>query len=146
MIEDSANTELSASLMATYLKSMQSLGLVIRRISQVLSFLIDKRVTIAEKAIQEELALCVERESLLLYALSKAIKQKCQSLSENDCLKLRRINIKLSKQLQAFIKAATYNLNYLEQYFEHDFWLNLANNKFAEQLSQFTQEIESKKH
>ncbi len=146
MIKDSVNAELSSSLMLHYLKSVQSLSRVIKQIGKVLSVLIDKRTTVAERAIQEELALCAEFESFFLYSLSKAFKKKCYCLSENDCLKLRQINIKLNKQLQAFIKAAKYNLNYLEQYFEHDFWLELTNSKFAEQLSHIKDEIEAKKH
>ena len=145
MIKDSVNAELSVSLTATYLKSMQSLSLVTKRISQALSFLINKRATVAEKGIKEELALCAELEAFLLYSLSKAVKQKCYCFSEAECLKLQRMNIKLSKQLQAFIKAATYNLNYLEQYFEHDFWLDLTNSKFTEQLAQFTSKTKIKK-
>jgi hypothetical protein len=146
MIKDSVNIEVDNSLMLSYLKSAQSLSVVIKKISKVQSVLLDKRTTVAEKAIQEELALCAELESFFLHSLSRAVKKKCFYISENNCLKLRQINIKLKKQLKAFIKAAKYNLNYLEQYFEHDFWLELTHNKFAEQLSRIKEEIEIKKY
>lgn len=145
MIKDSVNAELNNMLTLNYLKSMQSISTVIKQISKVLAILADKRITVAEKAIQEELTLCAELESFFLYLLSKTLKEKRYCLSEDDCLKLRQINIKLNKQLQAFIKAAKYNLNYLEQYFEHDFWLELTNSRYAEQLSHFKNEIETKK-
>jgi hypothetical protein len=145
MIKDSVNDDLKFSS-SQYLKSISSISLVVQRISQAILLLRNKRPTVAEKAIQEELALCAEMESLLLYTISKAFKQRQFYLSVQDCFEIRLINIKLHKQLRSFIKAGTYNLNYLEQYFEHDFWLDLSNRSFAEQLSLIASKLELKKH
>ncbi len=146
MIKDSVNTDMANSLSLTYLKSIQSLTVVINQLSKALYVLYNKRLTVAEKAIQEELALCAELESFFLYTLMAALKKKRNFLNKADCLKLKQINIKLNKQLKAFIKAAKYNLNYLEQYFEHDFWVELTNSKFADQLAQIKKDTEAKKY
>jgi len=53
--------------------------------------------------------------------------------------KLKEINRKLNKELKAFLKAAAYDLNYLEQYFEHDFWLVFEESRYAEQLNALCQ-------
>lgn len=79
MIKDSVNTDMANSLSLTYLKSIQSLTVVINQLSKALYVLYNKRLTVAEKAIQEELALCAELESFFLYTLMAALKKSAIS-------------------------------------------------------------------
>lgn len=124
-----------------YLKTVKATSIVIKKITKVLLILTNKRKTIAERAIQAELICLVSLESQLITSLTQSLTDEKYFLDDKDCQKLRQINIRLNKQLQAFIKAATYNLNYLEQYFEHDFWIKLDNNNFAQELSYLVEKI-----
>jgi hypothetical protein len=117
--------------------------MVRRRIDTILLVLIEKRQTVAEKAIQEELKRCAVLECELLLIIQKAVKTNFLSISD-ECRLARRINIKLNKQLQALIKAAKYDLNYLEQYFEHSFWLDLSNENYSKRLSELIAVLKTK--
>jgi hypothetical protein len=46
---------------------------------------------------------------------------------------LTELNGKILSQLDAFLQAAKYNLNYLEQYFEHEFCEDLERSTLKEQ-------------
>ncbi len=130
-----ANNKIS-KIQNDHLKAIKSSTVVINAANKVLELLTDKRSTVAEKAIQVYLDRCIKLENELISYLCNASNG---NLSSEYCQKLRLINIRLSKQLKSFLKAAEYNLNYLEQYFEHDFWLELVNQKFTERLNDILQ-------
>ncbi len=117
------------------LKAARTISPVISKITRILWLLVDKRATLAEKAIKLELASCVNIEGLLTASLALSLINPDCLWEIEDCRKLRQLNIKLNKQLKAFLKASAYDLNYLEQYFEHDFWLEFKNNNFVGQLA-----------
>lgn len=118
-----------------YLYLIQSVAGTIGQISQVLLSLANKRLTLAEKAIRAELRACAYWESCLIALLTKYLSEDNYFLDNSNGEMLMQINNKLTRELQAFIKAADYNLNYLEQYFEHDFWTKLTEDKVSVQLS-----------
>ena len=136
MVKDLVCYVLGENLQKTYLTSSQSISLILVKISAGLVFIINKRPTVAQKAIKQELTYCAELEKFLLDCFDRSLKEQIYCLSESNCLQLIEINIKLEEQLQAFINAANYNFNYLEQYFEHDFWLALDNCRYTEKLFQ----------
>ena len=136
MIDNSLGTQTNLDHRAISLKATKTANLVIEKVTRVLSLLLMKRATLAQRAIQAELLLFARLEALLIASLTKSLADGAGTWDVGDCRRLRLVNSKLNKQLRAFLKAAAYDFNYLEQYFEHDFWLELKNNKFAEQLTE----------
>ena len=132
MIEKSGQSGIETR---THLRLLQTAALTIKRISKVLLILTDTRLTLAQKAIRAELYACANLESRLIAAMTKLVSLELSVLEETDGKKLRRINKKLNQELGNFLQAADHSLNYLEQYFEHDFWMRLDDNQFAKQLS-----------
>lgn len=127
-----------------YLHLIQVSGSTVSYISQALLIMANKRLTLAEKAICNELHACVYWENCLIAVLIQFVQEENFVLTSTDGKSLRQINIKLTKRLQAFIQAANHGLNYLEQYFEHDFWLELSNDQPSARLSQIHIKVKDK--
>lgn len=132
--KEPADLRLTTVLMANYLHLMIEAGLVINSLLKILSILTNKRITLAEKAIQAEFRACSKWERQLISVLLKCRRDQLYVFDQSDCKKLRQINIKLAQELKAFLKVANYDLNYTEQYYEHDFWLRISADKFSSRL------------
>lgn len=122
-------------LCSDYVYLIQSAAESINQISQVLLSIGNKQLTLAEKAIRTELYSCAYWEGCLIAVLARWLREGNYFLEKHDGKMLRQINGKLTKQLKQFVKAAEHNLNYLEQYFEHDFWAQLTEDNPSVQLS-----------
>ncbi len=139
---NSGDLGLSGGLKTNYLHLIVLSGLLINNLLLVLRILGSKRITLAEKAIQAELRNCYLYQQQLILALVKSAAKQTYLFDQNDCKKLKQINIKLLQELKAFLAAANHNLNYLEQYYEHDFWLRINHDKFSNQFKQILGRID----
>jgi hypothetical protein len=126
-----------------YLHLIRTANSAVHEISQVLLIIANKRLTLAEQAIMSELRACLYWEGRLIAALAKLLQEEIDPYIINGKM-LRQINGRLVEKLQGFSKAANHNLNYLEQYFEHDFWLELSQDKTALRLSQIIAALQDK--
>ena len=109
---------------------------VLEEISQVVLLLSNKRQTFAEKAIKNELDSFAILETQFIAVLTESIERKHCLLNSFHIRRARQLNNELSLQLKAFLKAAEHNLNYLEQYFEHDFCSRLYERRLRYQFSE----------
>jgi hypothetical protein len=76
--------------------------------------------------------------------LAQLLKEKKYILSSADGKILSQVSKNLIDQLKGFNKAADHNLNYLEQYFEHDLWLALSQDQASMRLSKIVVDLEQK--
>lgn len=119
---------------SNHIKAISSLGRLKSSIGAVLLLLDKPRKTLAQKAIQEELNTCLNYADTLLAMPGFSDQKNLFDLSLSQYEELDHVCVAFIERLDTFKKAANYSLNYLEQYFEHEFWLNLSEQKFREKL------------
>jgi hypothetical protein len=107
-------------------------GIVIKKISEALSILIDKRVTLEEKMIKSYFLKLASALGRISEQLLTVLAAQEASIESETLTKLVRIADEVNDKLEAFLKAARYDLNYLEQYFEHQFASELERSHLLE--------------
>jgi hypothetical protein len=96
-------------------------SIVIKKISEALSILIEKRTTLEEKLIKSYFLKLASVQGRISEQLLTLLAANAPSIREETLAELVRIVDDVNSRLDQFLKAARYNLNYLEQYFEHQF-------------------------
>src|SRR5260221_9895424 len=92
---------------------------VINKVSNALLILMRKRATLEEKLIKSYfLKLAKAQAKIIEWALSDLAKEE-GGTGQDTYVQLASLNNKILSALAEFLTAARYNLNYLEQYFEH---------------------------
>lgn len=119
-----------------WLAEAERMGHLVGKTSEALLVLASKRATLEEKMIARELTTI----SLLLSSLLRRIFSMLIENAEMDFADaygaLRECNLKIEESLDEFLKIARYDLNFLEQYFEHGFCKRLLEDqRFADVLS-----------
>jgi hypothetical protein len=110
--------EVLNALLGVSKQSSQLLG----KISDSLQLLLEKRITLEEKMIRNYYLQLAQTHSEILRELFFCILNPDQTLVESKIIaELTEVNEKILQRLDDFLKAANHNLNFLEQYFEHEF-------------------------
>lgn len=107
-------------------------GIVIKKISEALSILIDKRVTLEEKMIKSYFLKLASAQGHISEQLLTVLAQNEPAIKKETLTELVRIADEVNDRLEKFLKAARYDLNYLEQYFEHQFASELERSHLLE--------------
>jgi hypothetical protein len=97
----------------------------VENIAEALQILLEKRSTLEEKAICAYLLEIAQLQAAVSSQLIGVLRQSNAELAESELLRLTDLNESLLENLAGFLKAAKYDFNYLEQYFEHDFYEQL---------------------
>ena len=96
-------------------------GTVINKISEALSILVEKRATLEEKMIKSYFIRLASAHSKAFEKLLEVMADGEAQLPERTLSDLASVAERANTMIDKFLKAAKYNLNYLEQYFEHQF-------------------------
>jgi len=107
-------------------------GMVIKKISEALSILIDKRATLEEKMIKSYFLKLASAQGRISEQLLQVLPWPEPQIKNETLTELIRIADEIDGKLEAFLKAAHYDLNYLEQYFEHQFASELERSQLLE--------------
>jgi len=107
-------------------------SIVIKKISEALSILIDKRVTLEEKMIKSYFLRLASAQGHISEQLLTVLAQNEPAIKKETLTELVRIADEVNDRLEEFLKAARYDLNYLEQYFEHRFASELERSHLLE--------------
>jgi GTPase Era involved in 16S rRNA processing len=107
---------------------------IVLKIGEVTIVLAQKRVTLEEKMLRRylhDLAKTSANTAAMLHQLTRdGAKGNSESFSE-----IAQITSETHAAIEELLKIVRYNLNFLEQYFEHDFYARLINEfKFEERL------------
>lgn len=104
----------------------------------------EKRATLEEKMLKKhfiELAACVSEASVVLNQILSA--EKVTVATENLVTANETAN-ELKVMLSEFHKAFDYDWNYLEQYFEHGFYMDLtAGSNFLERMQEIPDKLKN---
>lgn len=104
-------------------------------ISKTLLSLKDKRVTLEEKMIRTYLHGLAEGLASTLASLHKHYKDKNYDIEPGLINEFKQLALEIKTVSDSLAKIVDYNWNFLEQYFEHDFYSRLVNeHKFADRL------------
>lgn len=104
-------------------------------ISKTLLSLKDKRVTLEEKMIREYLHGLAEGLATTLAFLHRHFKDKSYDIEPGLIDEFKQLAREIKTVSDSLAKIVDYNWNFLEQYFEHDFYSRLVNeHKFADRL------------
>jgi hypothetical protein len=106
---------------------------VINNIAQALKILLAKRATIEEKMITLYFGQLASSQAQILSQICRLILEPDSSHVLVAVKPVSELADSLNVTLTKFLKAATYDLNYLEQYFEHGFYDMLSGSKFLEE-------------
>ena len=125
-----AETDSQLSSLQIALNASLECSRIVELMNEVLILLTQKRRTLEEKAIAEYF-----HKSIIIHAgiICKIHQWANEAAAEPDTQlfssvfeKLQTVNEKLRIRVEELLKVVRYNLNYLEQYFEYDFYTKLT--------------------
>src|SRR5262245_30014732 len=105
---------------------------IIKKISDALGILIDKRDTLEEKMIRTYILKLASAQGHISEQLLVSLEAKEGRISQETITDLAALADRILTVLEDFLKAARYDLNYLEQYFEHGFVSQLQSSNLLE--------------
>jgi hypothetical protein len=124
------------ALLIGWLTEAERMGQLIESLSQSLLLLANKRATLEEKMIAAQFGGIAAALSALLSRLFAMLNEGKQKEYQDAFGALRETNLKLQSVIDDFLKIARYDLNFLEQYYEHDFCKRLhEDHRFLDVLS-----------
>ena len=116
----------------------------IELISEALLLMKDQRVTLEEKMIRNHLHELAENLANSLASIHCYFKTKNYDIEEKLIEDLNRLVQDIQSVVGELLKIIKYNWNFLEQYFEHEYFARLKNeHKFIERLNKITSSIEN---
>ncbi|MBZ0186013.1 MAG: hypothetical protein K8F91_07125 [Candidatus Obscuribacterales bacterium] len=121
-----------AELFATLKELLKATDIV----DQTLACLLEKRVTLEEKMIRRYLVrLAIKLSNLILELHAELADPDCD-IETRHLRDLRQAAAKTQEVIGELLKMIAYNWNFLEQYFEHEFYAKLINeHKLEEELT-----------
>jgi hypothetical protein len=132
--------------LSAWMPELSNLAKVQIEIGLALSGLSEKRVTLEEKMIRMHLhqlsALCgrVTQEAHLLLA------SHYDAIPETTLDELRSLTVDVQTVVADLLKIIRYNLNFLEQYYEYDYYSRLQNDhKFVERMQKIVDGLQAVK-
>lgn len=115
----------------------EDLNKIIRMVDQITEALSSKRVTLEEKMIVNYLK---DLSTKSLSCLELLDKNGSESHLDEVLANLQGLVFEIKASLTEFLKIINYNLNFLEQYFEHEYYEGLVyENKFCERMDDVRQ-------
>jgi hypothetical protein len=121
------NQELPEEVIHALLSVSKQTSELLGKISELLRLLLEKRITLEEKMIRNYYLQLAQTHSDILKSLFFCILNPDKTIVESKIIaELTEVNEKILVGVDDFLRAARHNLNYLEQYFEHDFNEGLA--------------------
>lgn len=118
-------------------------SIIIKKISDALAILIDKRETLEEKMIRTYFLKLASAQGHISERLLAGLETKETHISPEAISELAALGDRISIVLDDFLKAARYDLNYLEQYFEHGFASQLQSSNLLEDSLKLFAYVES---
>ncbi len=95
----------------------------------------DKRVTLEEKMIKSHLHELAELLSSISVQMHKRFRVESYDIDKDTISNLRVLTGEILANVASLKKITDYNLNFLEQYFEHDYYATLVQEyRFKERL------------
>jgi hypothetical protein len=107
-------------------------SIIIKKISDALAILIDKRETLEEKMIRTYFLKLASTQGHISEQILASLEAKETRISQEAISELAALSDRILTVLEDFLKAARYDLNYLEQYFEHGFASHLQSSNLLE--------------
>jgi len=124
------------------LGAARSSSQVVEKISEVLRLLLEKRQTLEERMISRYFIAIGQYHASILKSLFCSLFNPTGPQVESEIIvKLSQVTEDALSSLSKLLKAAMYDLNYLEQYFEHDFYAELLHSKLKERTEEAVNNI-----
>jgi hypothetical protein len=126
-----------------FLGISRQIGRALALIAESLQILLEKRTTLEEKMIRSYfLDLLPVQNSIAGYLIAKVRDNETHpEIDSNVISELTTLNEAIIEAMESFLKAARYDLNYLEQYFEHSFCEELQNSQWKERITELAAKI-----
>ncbi len=122
-------------LSAAWLEEIRRMSSIIDKICEVLLVLTGKRETLEEKMIFRHLHTIASRLGLIMSVAHAALADRKEFSTPDVLGGFRDLGLKMQEVLDDFLKAARYDPNFLEQYYEHAFYARLVDEyRFLEQI------------
>lgn len=121
------NQDLPEEVLYALLSVSKQESELLGKISELVKLLLEKRITLEEKMIRTYYLQLAQTHSVILKRLFFCILNPDKTIVESKIIaELTEVNEKILAGVDDFLGAARHNLNYLEQYFEHDFYEELS--------------------
>jgi len=115
---------------------------ILDQLAEAMQILLEKRVTLEEKMIRSYFLELANAYASIAATIVSTMEQKDASLIEAVFIaQLTKLNEAVIETVEEFLKAARYDLNYLEQYFEFDFYGKLQFSDFKEKANEFAHQL-----
>ncbi|HEY9869002.1 MAG TPA: hypothetical protein V6D08_07535 [Candidatus Obscuribacterales bacterium] len=128
-----------ATLAETCLTEVRRIAALLDKIAESLLILGAKRATLEERSISAYLRKMAARYGRIIGQLSAHATDSYTLLSHDALMELSNVTGRATQALDDLIRAARYDANYLEQYFEYDFNARLTNEyRFLDELERIS--------
>jgi hypothetical protein len=128
-----------ATLAEACLTEVRRIAALLDKIAESLLILGAKRATLEEKSISAYLRQMAARYGRIIGQLSSPGPDSNTLLSHDTLMELSNVTGRAAQALDDLLRAARYDANYLEQYFEYDFNARLTNeHRFLDQLERLS--------
>ena len=125
-----------------YLESIKQIDRSVEVITETLLLLKDKRVTLEEKMIRDYLHQLAEKLANTTASIHRFFRLKNYDIEEDLVIKIAELAKEIEGETRRLLKIVNYDLNFLEQYFEHDYFAQLNNElRFLERLESLTEKL-----
>ena len=105
---------------------------IVKNISEALIILTEKLVTLEEKMIKTYLTKLAAAHGEIIENIFSNLDKVHKKASKTSLSELAELDDKLLASIEDFLKAARHDSNYLEQYFEYDFYRSLKDSSYLE--------------
>lgn len=114
------------------------------QINIALRGLSEKRVTLEEKLIRAHLHQLSAQSARVTQEAHQLLTSHYDALSQNTLDELIALTAEVKNVVADLIKIIRYNLNFLEQYFEYDYYSRLQNeHKFVERMQKIVEQLQT---
>jgi hypothetical protein len=126
-----------------WLEEARQIGAVLYKIADSLLLLSSKRTTLEEKMLASYLSKLASGYGEVLCRIHKALANHTNPANSQVLACLSELDKQVVEEIDQLLKIIHYDLNFLEQYFEHDYYSRLnEKHKFVERLSAIANEVQ----
>ncbi len=114
---------------------------IVKNISEALIMMAEKRTTLEEKMINAYLTELASAHGQIIEHIFSNLSKINKKVPKAILAELHELDDKLLASVEDFLRAARHDLNYLEQYFEYDFYRSLKDSKYLEDSERILEAI-----
>lgn len=130
--------------LSSWLPELSNLSKINEQIGEALTSLSEKRVTLEEKMIRMYLHQLAAQSGDVIREAHLLLTSQSEAMTDSMLDELRSLTSEVLAVVAELLKMIRYDLNFLEQYYEYDFYSRLQNDcHFVERMAQIASRLQA---